>query len=140
MLLSRFGWGFALVLALVALAGCEKPDPKFYPVTGKVEFQGKPANGFTVEFASQNAETKDLNARGIVDENGAFQLKSTWNGKEKDGAVAGQHKVVIVPPPAASGGPSVLPIPYRYADYNQSGLTFEVKPDGTNEYKPQLAK
>lgn len=127
-----------LPIALLLLVGCEKPPPPTYPVEGKVEFLGKAPEGFIVEFASQEEATKGMNAQGKVEADGTFKLKTNVKGKDKDGAVAGLHKVVVVPPPASSGGPEILPVPFRYADYGSSGLTFEVKPDGSNSYKIKL--
>lgn len=127
-----------LPLALVLIVGCENPPPPVYPVEGKVEFLGKAPEGFIVEFASQEEATKGMNAQGRVDADGNFKLKTTVKGKEKDGAVAGAHKVVVVPPPSGMG--EALPVPFRYADYGTSGLTFEVRPGESNAPKFDLEK
>jgi hypothetical protein len=125
-------------LFLLLLAGCTKPEPVCYPVDGTAEFYGKAAEGFTVEFASQAEETKGLSAMGKVGADGKFTLKTTINGKEKDGAVAGLHKVVVVPPPSGTGPAVIVPLPPRYGDYNTTPLRFEVKPDQPNAYKIPL--
>ena len=127
-------------LVLILLAGCSTPDPVCYPVDGTAELQGKPAEGFTVEFASQAEETKGLSAMGKVGADGKFTLKTMVNGKEKPGAVAGLHKVVVVPPPSGAGPAVIVPLPPHYGDYNTTPLTFEVKPDQPNTYKIPLAR
>ena len=112
-----------------------------YPVSGTVKLGGgqSPA-GCVVEFSSQAEATKGLNARGEVGTDGAFTLKTVINGKEKAGAVAGPHKVVVVPPAASStpGAPVPPAIPTRYLEYAKSGLTAEVKPDGANAVELKL--
>lgn len=120
----------------IFICGCGKPDPAVHPVSGTVKMSdGTSAAGCTVEFSSEAPETKGLNARGEVQADGSFKLMTTINGKDKEGAVAGKHKVVVVPPSASSsGGPPPPAVPARYAEYNNSGLTFEVKPGENNTY------
>ncbi len=117
------------------LSGCGPTEPPLYPVSGSVKFRdGKPAAGATVEFAIQH-DGKTVNARGVVNEAGAYQLKTVLDGKEKDGALAGSHKVIVVSASASSSpGPQPAPVPVRYAEYGNSGLTFEVKPGAANDY------
>ncbi len=117
------------------LSGCGPAEPALHPVSGSVKFpDGKPAAGATVEFAAQH-DGKTVNARGEVKEDGSYQLKTVLNGKEKDGALTGPHKVIVVSASASSSpGPRPTPVPVRYAEYANSGLTFEVKPDAKNDY------
>jgi hypothetical protein len=124
-----------VAIALFWLAGCGPSEPVLYPVTGTLKLaDGKSPAGCVVEFSSQGGETKGLNARSEVAADGTFTLVTLVNGKEKPGAVAGLHKVAVVPPPASSsGGPPPPAIAPKYLDYNTSGLTFEVKP-GENKY------
>lgn len=129
--------GFGLLL----VAGCGPAEPSVYPVSGTVKLgDGKSPAGCVVEFSSQAEATKGLNARGEVAADGTFAVKTTINGKEKVGAVAGPHKVVVVPPAATStpGAPVPPAIPVRYAEYAKSGLTAEVKPDGANTVELKL--
>lgn len=129
--------GFGLLVA----AGCGPAESAVYPVSGTVKLgDGKSPAGCVVEFSSQAEATKGLNARGEVSADGSFALKTTLNGKEKVGAVAGPHKVVVVPPAASStpGAPVPPAIPTKYLEYAKSGLTAEVKPDGTNAVELKL--
>src|SRR5689334_12351381 len=87
--------------AALGLAGCGAKEPALYPVEGTVKFNdGAPADGCVVEFRSEAEATKGLNARGEVGPGGVYRLKTVVNGKERDGAVAGPHRVVVVGPPA----------------------------------------
>ena len=125
-----------LLFAILCLAGCGPLETAVYPTTGSLKLAGgqSPA-GCVVEFSSQAADTKGVNARGEVGADGNYTLKTTLNGKEKDGAVAGPHKVVVIPPPASSTpGSPPPPVPVKYMDYSTSGLTFEVKPGDANTF------
>jgi hypothetical protein len=88
-----------------------------------------------VEFSSDVEPTKGLSANGLTDADGAFTLQTRFAGAALPGAVAGTHRVVVIPPPAASGNATeILPVPIRYADYQQSGLTAEVTAPGPNAF------
>jgi hypothetical protein len=119
--------GFLVAVSL--LGGCNS-RPKTYPVEGKVTFpDNTPLVGATVEFESQEAETKGVNARGEVGEDGTYRLKT---GRE-DGAVEGLHRVIVVPPPYPPGnmsGPAPKEVLHsRFRSYETSGLQFTVKPE-----------
>lgn len=130
-----------IILLVVAVAGCGPADPKLYPVTGSVVFEGKPAAGFMVEFSSQAAETKGLSASGQVAADGSFTLATRIRGTGRPGAVAGPHLVVVIPPPAAVvPSTAVLPVPIRYADYSMSTLTADVATEGPNDVRLALKR
>jgi hypothetical protein len=138
--MRRLALAVVSLVACAVVAGCGPSEPPLYPVSGTVKFaDGKPAPGCVVEFTSEAEATKGMNARGEVQPDGSYQLKTVVNGKEKDGAVAGPQKVIVVPPPASSSGPAPLTIPLRYAEAKSSGLTFEVKP-GPNAYPVTLER
>lgn len=124
-----------LAIVLFGLVGCGSSEPALHPVTGTLKLaDGKSPLGCVVEFSSQGADTKGTNARGEVAADGTFTLTTILNGKEKPGAVAGLHKIAIVPPTASSSEKTPpLAIAPKYLDFNTSGLTFEVKP-GDNKY------
>lgn len=86
------GSTLALFLGSVCVAGCSggvDDRPAVYPVTGTVTLNGKPVAGVAVTFSSENAPRS---ASGKTDDNGKYWL-TTYNFK--DGAVAGEHQVVI---------------------------------------------
>lgn len=95
--------------------------PQLVPVEGRVLIDGKPlANGY-IMFVPERGRP----ATGKFDQDGKFSL-STF--QENDGAVAGRHRVQI------SGAEQLAPnktrwhAPKKYADFNTSGLTFEIAP------------
>ena len=76
-----------------------------------------------------------LNARGTIQNDGTFEL-TTFN--EGDGAVAGLHDVVVVQmvlhgEEFSSKVSTFGMVDPKHNSYRTSGLSFEVKPDGTNE-------
>ena len=130
--------GLAISL-VVAVAGCGA-STKTFPVSGTVKFaDGKALAGGTVEFSSEAADTKGLNARGVIEADGSFKLKTSIDGKEMDGAVAGPHRVAVIP--RALDRPLNMqekfpapPINGRFRNYDTSGLEFTVKADEPNQY------
>jgi hypothetical protein len=136
-----FGPGLRAVaiLLLPAAAGCGSGQPPLHPVTGRVLFDGRPATGFAVAFSSSAEATKGVEATGRIDADGRFALETRQDGQQRPGAVAGPHRVVILPPPGfGDDSGEIEAIPLRYADYSQSGLTAEVRPDAPNEILLEL--
>jgi hypothetical protein len=118
----------------VPIIGCSSGS-RTYPVHGRVvTTDGVPVKSGVVEFrATKNA----LHARGTLDANGNFQL-TTY--RSNDGAIAGEHQVVVVQVILATiggvevvhvhdHGPSIDP---KYSDYSKSGLTADVQPTAEN--------
>lgn len=129
-------WACILASLLCGLSGgCGPGQPPLYPVSGHVSFQRRPAEGFAVEFSSQHDTTRGISAMGIVDRDGRFILQTRQQGRQRPGAVAGPHRVVVLPPPAfGDEGVELLPIPLRYADYSKSGLTATVTEGQQNDF------
>lgn len=126
---------------VLSLTGCGPRQPALHPVSGVVLFEGRPVGGFAVEFSSQDQVTKGISAIGLTDSQGRFSLETRQAGTQKPGAVAGAHRVVVLPPPSYGEGDSViLPVPLRYADYATSGLAEEVQPDKSNEFRLELVR
>ena len=82
-----------LVLVVIPLGlqlGCSGKI-RTYPVTGKVTFEdGSPVKFGQIEFQSSQ---HPITARGTIQRDGTFSL-GTYT--ENDGAVAGEHSVVII--------------------------------------------
>ena len=121
---------FLPTFVLCVVAGCG--SPKFHPVEGTVTFaDGTPMKGGSVEFRSEEEETKGLTATGAIDETGKFTLQTYSGDKYKPGAVAGKHSVIVTPPPDEGSKAGVAPPPVLHADllsYEKSGLKFVVNP------------
>ena len=80
-----------VILCTLAITGCNSDQLPTYPTTGKVQFEdGVPVRFGSIEFYNRQHE---LTARGKIDRNGNYELGTFEAG---DGAVAGEHKVVII--------------------------------------------
>jgi len=131
------------LLAIVAglalgLASCHRGnDRPVFPVTGRVFFQGKPAEGARVTFVSlTDNDPKKPKPGAQVGNNGVFRL-STY--ASYDGAPPGRYAVLIVYPSPSqkiddeNAGPDLLQ--GRYADPKTTPLKAEIK-EGTNDLEP----
>lgn len=94
----RIAW-IVFASALIGLAGC---GPKYAPVTGVVTLDGKPVEGASVTFLSDDGKTT---AFGNTDASGNFTLSTG----EIAGAIAGNYKVVVVKAPKVVGGAEMSP-------------------------------
>jgi hypothetical protein len=98
-----------MVWVLVGLAVCVVPGcgdanaPDTVPVSGVVQYQGKPLEGATVIFSTQGADAQStLLAVGKTNADGQFQVKTQMGATGSyDGAVPGTHRVTVskfIPP------------------------------------------
>jgi hypothetical protein len=121
------------VCVAVLASGC---GSRRATITGEVKYNGAPLPAGTITFLVQAGE-KQVVAAEIVD--GKYTVK---------GIDVGQAKVAVMTLPPAKGGlpprggkaveaPSTfssspagkyVPIPLKYANPDQSGLTYEIKP------------
>jgi len=122
--LSRFA---LTLLPLVILAGCNR-GPKMVPVTGKVNYNGRPLEFGVVMFQPPSGQP----AQGDIQPDGTFNL-STY--RLNDGVVLGKHKVRVAcyesmrPGTAKGSGERTLGkplVPEKYTLFDQSGLTADV--------------
>ena len=128
----------SLVFALFFLAGCgsEHPAPT-YPVTGTVVFSddGTPlSTGGSILWESVPDEPKELpfNASGVIQADGTFELTTF-----EEGAVAGEHRVLVRPKRDASDWVErgIVPRPViapQFERYETSELRFTVKEEGND--------
>lgn len=127
-----------IILGLLLLAGCSDDRVAVYPTSGTVTFgDGKPVRNGVIEFESIEHGTT---ATGRINEDGTFTL-GTYSAD--DGAAAGSHRVIAIQVIINDGlvkhhkdhGRAVPP---RYASYETSGLTAEVKAADENSIAVQL--
>jgi len=90
---------FGLAIFVTAVTGCgSKPPnlPTTYPVRGiVVAADGKPLAGGAIYFTS--SEKDRLEATGDIGPDGKFELRTVALGERLTGAIAGPHKVRVVP-------------------------------------------
>ena len=105
-----------------------------YPISAKVQFEG--GNPVVVGVVELQSVDHKLNARGQIQEDGTVQF-TTYS--DKDGAVAGTHKCVvmqmIIQESASGYRPSTIGVVHpKHATYSSSGLEITVEPDGENNF------
>jgi hypothetical protein len=121
------------LLLTACLAGC---SGDIHPVQGKVVWKdGTPAKELKNSLVIFNQAAKQTRAQGQIQEDGSFRLTTN---KPNDGALAGEHEVLIIEvarkhlggPDSSALAPGAMDS--RYSDPRTSGLTATVKP-GTNQ-------
>ncbi|MEA1951349.1 MAG: hypothetical protein U9N87_08190 [Planctomycetota bacterium] len=128
----------AMMIAMAFISGCGNQRPTPIKVTGTVTYRGQPVQHANVNFIPKNVRA----ASGKTDAQGRFELMTYEPG---DGAIAGEHSVVIAkfsPKPAAdtaSPYPETISVlPPRYASPLTSELTAQVTSDGPNDFTFEL--
>ena len=124
MFLSDVARACCLGIALIVV-GCGT-GPDTVPATGEVLFpDGTPLTAGQVEFRSSDASVPP--ARGVIGKDGKFRLAVS---AERDGAVPGEYRAIVVPEAPDEFGPdsrvSAQRIDPKYMDYKTSGLKFTV--------------
>lgn len=111
---------FASTLTLALIGGCSDGRPSRVPIAGQVLIDGKPLPHGMIRFIPADHRA----SRGTIDAQGHFVLSCF---ADKDGAVAGQHKVEVV---ASEFVPAKKILrwhaPKKYRTAETSGLTFDV--------------
>ena len=121
------------VLAGLVASGCSSPEPAGIAVSGTVEFQGKPLDRGTIEFAP-TSDQGTFSGAPIVD--GQYQIPA------ENGLAPGQYSVRISSSEggaaAAEGPPGESAITAKEripAAYNTATtLKAEVKPEGEQTF------
>ncbi len=122
---------FAALLT-VFLSGC---GSGVYPVEGTVVWEdGSPATELEGGQVVFDLPEKQTSARGVIRADGTFRLTTN---KPDDGALAGEHQVLVIETRKSQGGPDSTVIAPgamdpRFSDPKTSRLTATVKP-GTNK-------
>jgi hypothetical protein len=148
----RTSLAMLLMSAWLVFPGCSSGHPKTISATGIVIYQGQPVEGAQVMFYCKTGRP----AEGVTDAADRFTLTTF---RENDGALVGEHSVVISKPihagspaekaagdnPHASSsdshGAGTAPrqaIPSRYTLPSQSPLQVTVTLGGSNDYKFDL--
>jgi hypothetical protein len=128
--LTRHPLRVPAILFLLALAsGCGSGR---YPVTGRVTYEdGTPVEAGTV-VGEATVAGKVVGVQGNIAANGTF----SWGGdRAGDGALPGDYRVLVMPRALGDSELAEGKVPTvdsKFARYETSGITFEVKP-GKNE-------
>jgi hypothetical protein len=133
----RLGQLAAFAVVAASLSSCGPGGPTLYPVTGKVLFEDKPADGALVVL--HPPDPNGPKPSGTAGADGTFKLTTYPHG---DGAPAGEYVVLVTwfPPNARELENPKNKLPNRYADPAQSGLKATVHA-GPTELEPiQLKK
>jgi len=125
---GSIGRKWLIVLAFVACGCTSSPNPKTYPVNGKISYRGQPiTSGIVLLTPADNGHA----ATGNLEKDGSFRLTTF---QKDDGAVPGKYQVAIqVFPSDGAGLPGAEfagkppPLPPKYGSANSSGLTAEIK-------------
>ncbi len=126
---------FVLIVGLAAVAasitGCGARQPATFRVAGIVrDAVGDPVERAMITLLSVGEGVK-YRAEGVVGPAGRFSLTTF---RPDDGAVAGLHRVILVPLPSPDGqSQAAASIPARYEHPERSGLTVEIEPQPVNE-------
>jgi hypothetical protein len=118
--------------AIPSLVGCGEKLPEFGPVEGVVRIKGKPKSGILVRFLPDPAKGNDvpINASGLTDATGKYQLRYAFKELDGLGAPVGWHRVVLEDSSLSSipQGTRIPPriIPISYNSPATTPLAFEV--------------
>jgi hypothetical protein len=114
--------GFALVW--LPVAGCDTGPGSPVPVRGTVYYRNAPLQGGILVFTPDPVRNGDgPMSHAEIGADGAYTLRTEGSL----GAIPGWHRVTVTAFPNARP-----PLPPRYGDPEQSGLSFEVKPGREN--------
>lgn len=120
-----------LLLTFLLLLGCGPDGPTLKPVGGTITYNGKKITNGSIVFVPLGNLPSSV---GIINPDGSYKMKTQINGVQREGAVMGDHKVMIVSIQDTSNklpeDRSPLPppnIPFHFGDSNQSGLTAKVE-------------
>jgi hypothetical protein len=130
---TRVGRAAAALALAACLAGCGGSG--VYPVEGRVVWKdGTPAKELAGSQVVFDLAEKQTSARGTIQADGTFRLTTN---KPDDGALAGEHQVLVVEigrkPLGGADATALAPgaMDARYSDPSQALLRATVKP-GTN--------
>lgn len=123
--------GLAALCGLLSVAGCGSDQLPTVPAGGRVTMEGGDAVKLgTIEFESIE---HGVTASGTIQQDGSFTL-GTY--ETADGAVAGEHRVIIMQMLINDGRVDHTkdhgkPVDPRYANYGTSNLTATIGEEGS---------
>ena len=139
------------------ILGCGPDLPSTIPVTGTITLDGKPVEGATVNFLSEEGS---VTASGTTDASGKYSLKTFVGDQYVDGAVIGKHLVAVVKTESdgqtisdpkefmanMASNPAITSefkaknlVPAKYNNPTMSQLKAEVTEAGPNDFPYELS-
>jgi hypothetical protein len=135
--LRLFVFGITVCWALVGCGKSKQPWEVVHPVSGTVNYQGKPLSDARITLIPKDPEIpSSVRPTATSGEDGTF-IVGTYS--TDDGAPAGEYKVIVVRFPVivtasnATSGPNNLPPKYSNASTTDLSVTVEA---GANELSP----
>ncbi len=122
--------GPTAVLILALVAGCGGGDdlPKTFPVRGKVVFKdGQPLTRGVVHFRTNDFPS--LRTVGEVQPDGTFVVVTHANGRRSPGAVAGSHRVTVLPSSGADQSAPAVQLPKPFVVNETDDNQFQIAID-----------
>lgn len=110
---------FLYLILLLLASGCGDGRPSRVPVSGQVLIDGKPLTYGQIQFVPDGSRA----SRGVLDEQGRFSLSCFDKG---DGAIPGQHTVLVFGGEALSSSKTLWHVPKKYTDASTSGVKQEI--------------
>jgi hypothetical protein len=104
---------------LLVIAGCGDGRPSRVPISGQVLIDGQPLTRGQIQFIPQGSRA----SRAVLDEQGRFKLSCFDKG---DGAVLGQHTVIIFGSEPIGSTKMIWHAPKKYTDASTSGVKQEI--------------
>jgi hypothetical protein len=126
-----------LIALILGFMGCSSGKQPTYQVTGTVKLSdGTPLEGGRILFRPEGEMI--VAAKGDIRADGSFELSTYGLG---DGAVAGEHHVMVLPPvpegfmdePRTTPG-TKLAIDRSYQSLRTTPLKYKVMPGGENHF------
>ena len=136
----------SVLFSIVTLIATGCGGEKLHPVEGTVTFaDGSPMTGGSVEFRSEEADTKGQNATGTIDATGKFTLQ-TYRGNKYQPRCLSRQACGDCDPAARRGFQSRIDAttsyPCRYGELRQVGteVRSEARPKQLPADRPQTVK
>jgi hypothetical protein len=126
----QYAWLGLLLLLSAALCGCGDNRVRLptASVSGTVSYQGRPLTAARITFLHSSGQA----AAADVGPDGRFTV-SAFQGNNQVAVTCVDADDPQFHHGGRGGAPSKSRIPKKYAEFGQSGLTFEVKPGEDNQ-------
>jgi hypothetical protein len=130
----------SLASVMTLVAGCGEATVPVFPVTGSVNFKGKPPGGALIVLSSTTGGAEGFAPTATVKDDGSFAITSYQPG---DGAPQGEYVATLqwfkVVNDAGGSGPGPNVLPKEYASAKSSPIKISVG-SGPTQVPPIIIK